>query len=106
MSNTLCIKVHSYQLAVLCELNELNASRLGIMEMEVDISLPSFPMTPCYTKQNICSLIHQNRNTKALIYFHPKYTPDVTGKDELYAYSLIRSALAGGDSILSVGKGN
>jgi hypothetical protein len=46
-----------------------------------------------------------NRNTKSLISFHPKYTPDVTGKDELYA-DLIRAALVGGDHILSVGKGN
>jgi hypothetical protein len=39
------------------------------------------------------------------MYFHPKYTLDAEkGRDELYA-DLLCVALAGGDRILSVGKG-
>jgi hypothetical protein len=45
-----------------------------------------------------------NRNTKAQIYFHPKYPLDKKGRDALYA-DLLHAALAGGDHILLWGKG-
>jgi hypothetical protein len=92
------------QLAVLHELSQLNAPRVGIMEMAVDISLPSLTIPSRYTNQDICSLITQHKFSKALIYFDPKYTLDETGRDELLS-DLIRAALAGGDRILSMGKG-
>jgi hypothetical protein len=47
MSDTPHDQVHERQLAVLHELNELlNVVHLGIMEMEVAICLPSFPLLP------------------------------------------------------------
>ena len=98
------VKIHQLQLAVLHEINELFQPRQGILEMEVDVRLPSMPTPACFTKQDICSLIHHNRLSKALIYFHPKYSLDKTGRDELYA-DLGRAALIGGDRLTLWGKG-
>jgi hypothetical protein len=102
MSDTPHVQVHQCQLAVLHELNELHTVCQGIMQMAVDICLPSFPFPPCFTKQDICSVINMNRNTKAVIYFHPKYAMDKKDRDELFA-DLLCATLAGGDHILSVG---
>ena len=97
-------QVHALQLAVLHEINELNRPRLGNIEMEVDLRLPSFSMPPCYVKQDICSLIHTHKSSKATIYFDPKYTLDDVGKKSLYV-DLRKAAINGGDSILLWGRG-
>jgi hypothetical protein len=99
------VSVHDLQQRVLHELNLLNAPRQGILEMEVDVRLPSMPIFPCFSKQDICSVIHHNRLSKALIYFSPKYTHDKKGRDELYA-DLGKAALLGGDRITLWGRGN
>jgi hypothetical protein len=87
------------------KLNLLNAPRQGILEMEVDVRLPSMPLFPCFSKQDICSVIHHNRLSKALIYFPPKYTYDKKGRDKLYA-DLGKAALLGGDRITLSGREN
>ena len=97
-------QVHALQLAVLHEINELNKPRFGIIEIEVDVRLPSFPMPPCYAKQDICSLIHTHKSSKALIYFHPKYTLDDAGKKALYV-DLRKAAIHGGDMVTLWGRG-
>jgi hypothetical protein len=61
------VQVYQLQLAVLHEINELFQPRQGILEMEVDVRLPSMPHPACFTKQDICSLIHHNRLSKALM---------------------------------------
>ncbi len=66
--------------------------------MEVDVHLASMPLVPSYAKQDICSVIHENRSSKALIYFSPKYTLDKNGRDALYA-DLSWAAHAGGDCL-------
>ena len=66
--------------------------------------LPSLSLTPSFTKQDICTVIHDNRISKALIYFRPKYTLDNNGRDALYA-DLHRAALAGGDRLTLWGRG-
>ena len=72
--------------------------------MEVDVHLASMPLVPSYAKQDICSVIHENRSSKALIYFSPKYTLDDDGRDALYA-DIHPSALAGGDRLTLWGRG-
>jgi hypothetical protein len=74
------VMVHQLQLAVLHEINLLNQPRQGILELEVDMPLPLMPLLPCFAKQDICSVIHNNRLSKALIYFLPKYTLDKNGR--------------------------
>jgi hypothetical protein len=59
--------VHQLQLDVLHEINLLNQPRQGILEMEVNVHLASMPITPCFSKLDICSVIHNNRLPKALI---------------------------------------
>ena len=76
------------------EINELNKPREGFLEMEVDVRLPFMPLTPSFAKQDICSVIYNNRLSKALLYFRPKYTLDNNGRDALYA-DLHPAALAG-----------
>jgi hypothetical protein len=109
LGNTMSVEppdsVQDLQTRVLHELNLLQAPRLGILEMEVDLQHPSMPLPPEYSKQDICSLIHQNRVSKTLIYFPPKYTHDKKGRSELYA-DLGKAALLGGDRISLWGKGN
>jgi hypothetical protein len=95
MINPSTVMVHQLQLDVLHEINEVNKPQQGFLEMEVDLRLPSLPLTPSFAKQDICSVIHNNRLSKALIYFHPKYTLDNNGRDTLYA-DLHWAALAGG----------
>jgi hypothetical protein len=97
-------QVHALQLAVLHEINELNNPRLGIMEMEVDVRSASFALAPSFFKQDICSLIHTHKSSKALIYFHPKYTLDDDGRKSLYV-DLRKAAIHGGDMISQWGKG-
>jgi hypothetical protein len=97
--------VQDLQTRVLHELNLLQTPRVGILEMEVDLQLPSMPLPPKYSKQDICSLIHHNRLSKALIYFPPKYTDDKKGRAELYA-DLGKTALLGGDCITLWETGN
>ncbi len=98
------VQVYQLQLAVLHEINELFQPRHGILEMEVDVRLPSMPHPACFTKQDICSLIHHNRLSKAPIYFCPKYLLDKTRQDELYA-DLGRAALVGGNCLTLWGRG-
>jgi hypothetical protein len=74
------------------------------MEMEVDIPLPFMSFQPFFVKQDICTIIHNNRILKALIYFSPKYTLDDKDREELYS-DLQKVALVGGDIILSWGHG-
>ena len=104
MSATPPVKVHRLQLAVLHKINQLLQPRQGILEMEVDVRLPSMPLPACFSKQDICSLVLHNKLSKALIYFLPKYTFDKKGRAELYA-DLGRAALVGGDRITLWGRG-
>jgi hypothetical protein len=104
MSEEPSVSVQDLQTRVLHELNLLQSPRLGIIEMEVDVGLPSLPLSPSFSKQDICSVIHQNRLSKALVYFSPKYTHDQTGRAELYA-DLRKAALQGGDRISLWGRG-
>jgi hypothetical protein len=90
MINTSTVTVHQLQLDVLHEINQLNQSRRGILEMEVDVHLASMPLTPSFAKQDICSVIHNNRLSKALmIYFHPKDTLDNSTGDMLFMWICI-----------------
>ena len=72
--------------------------------MEAGVRLASIPLPPSYAKQDICSIIHNNRTSKPLIYFSPKYTLDKNGRDALYA-DLHWAALAGGDRLTLWGRG-
>jgi hypothetical protein len=72
--------------------------------MEVDVHPTSMPLPPCFSKHNICSVVHHNRLLKALIYFSPKYTHDKKGQAELYAH-LGKAALLGGNCITLWGRG-
>jgi hypothetical protein len=106
MCDTPHAKVHDRQLSVLHEINQLSSPRKGIMEMEVDVRLPSMRSVPSmFMKQDICSVITSHKDLKVLIYFGPKYTLDKKGRGELLA-DLTRSALLGGDSLISFGKGS
>ena len=89
---------------MLHEINELNQVRQGIIEMVADVRIPSLFLPPCFVKQDICSAIHNNSLSKALIYFPPKYSIDNKGRDEIYA-DLRRAALVGGDCIMLWGRG-
>jgi hypothetical protein len=60
------IQIHQLQQAVLHGIKELNKPRQGIMEMEVDVSLPSMSFQPFFAKQDICTIIHNNRISKKL----------------------------------------
>jgi hypothetical protein len=48
--------VHELQCGVLHEINQLNEPRQGIIEMEVDICLPSISLPCCFAKQDIFAL--------------------------------------------------
>jgi hypothetical protein len=72
--------------------------------MEVDVCLPSISLPHSCYLQDICTVIHNHRASKVLIYFHPKYTLDEKGRLELYG-DLHKVALLGGDCIISWGKG-
>ena len=48
-----------------------------------------------YSKQDICSEIHNHNVSNVLIYFLPNYLHDQDGREELYA-DISRAALAGG----------
>jgi hypothetical protein len=99
-------QIHHRQRAVLHEINQLNLSRPGILQMEVDVRIPKFPLPPSFALHNICSLIESNKlTTQAHIYFHPKYTLDKKGRDELFS-DLLRASLKGGDRIVLRGTGN
>jgi hypothetical protein len=98
------VTVHQLQLDVLHEINLLNQPRRGIVEMDVDMRLPSLPSQPRYSKLDICCTIHNNRLPKALIYFSPKYTFDKIGRHTLYA-NLHRAALVGGYRLTLWGSG-
>jgi hypothetical protein len=82
----------------------MNLRRQATMEMEAYVTLPSMSFQPCYTQQDICSLIHSNRISQTLIYFSPEYSLDDKGKGELLA-DLQKAALAGGDVLSSWGRG-
>jgi hypothetical protein len=106
---TMCVTpsapVHDLQRGVLHEINQLNKPRQGIIEMEVDIRLPSISVSCCFAKQDICSAIYNNQLSAALTYFLPtSYTLDKKGRAELYA-DLRSAALVGGDFITLWGKG-
>jgi hypothetical protein len=73
------VKSHQLQLAVIHEIDELFQPPQGIIEMEVDVCVPSSPHPVSFVKQDIYFLIHHNRISKALIYFLPKYSLDKTG---------------------------
>jgi hypothetical protein len=89
MSVTPHAQVHQLQLGVLHVINQ------GIIEMEIDIHLLLMSFPSCFAKHDIFSVIlHNNRLSKALIYFLPKYTLDKQLRDELYA-DLRRAALVG-----------
>ena len=93
-------QIHHRQRAVLYEINQLNLSRPGNLQMEVDVRIPKFPLPPSFALQDICSLIESNKlTTHAHIYFHPKYTLDKKGRDELFS-DLLRASLIGGDRIV------
>jgi hypothetical protein len=104
MSIPLHAQVHQLQLAVLHEINQLNQHHPGVIEMEVDVHLPSISLPPCFFLQDMCTVIHNHRASKVLIYFLPKYTLDVKGRSGLYG-DLHKAALVGGDCITSWGKG-
>ena len=104
MINPSTFTVHQLQLDVLHKINELNKPRQRFLDMEVDVCLPLLLFTPSFVKQYICTVIHNNRLSKALIYFRPKYTLDNNGRDALYA-DLHRAALAGGDRLTLWGRG-
>jgi hypothetical protein len=74
--------------------------------MEVDVHLPSISLIHSFYLQDICTVIHNHRASKVLIYFHPKYTLDEKGRLELYG-DLHKGgeALLGGNHIISWGKG-
>jgi hypothetical protein len=92
------------QRTVLHEINQLNETRKGIIEMEVDVRVPKLTMPSHYYKQDICELVHTHRVSKVLIYFSPKYALNATGKKELYS-DLHNACIAGGDRIALWGKG-
>jgi hypothetical protein len=98
-------QIHQLQRAVLYEINQLNGPRLGVIEMEVDVRVPSMSLPSSFVKQDICRLIQQNKFTNAHIYFLPKYTLDQEGRDALYT-DLLRASLLGGDRVTLWGKGN
>ena len=98
-------QIHELQSAVLFEMNKLNLPRVGAIEMEVDVRIPSMPLPFRFVKQDICRLLDQNKYTNVHIYFQPKYALDKEGRDELYA-DLLRASLLGGDRIALWGRGN
>jgi hypothetical protein len=77
-------QVHRLQLAVLHEINELNKTHIGILEMVVDVPLPTLIMLPYFYTQDICSIIDTHKISKTRIYFLPKYALDPKGRAELY----------------------
>jgi hypothetical protein len=99
------VQVHQLQLAILHEINQLNNQcRQGIIEMEVNVHLPSISLPHCFSVQHICTVIHNNRASTVLIYFLPKYMLDAKGRSQLYG-NLHKAALLGGDHITLWGKG-
>ncbi len=99
-------QIHHRQRAVLYEINQLNLIRVGIIEMEVDVRIPSLKLPHSFVKQDVCSLVESNKlTTQAHIYFHPNYTLNKKGRDKLYS-DLQRSSLKGGDRIVMSGTGN
>jgi hypothetical protein len=98
--------VEKLQQAVLYELEQLNQPRPGIMDMDVDICLPNMTLPFCFAKQDLCTVIQNNRFSDARIYFSPtKYTPSDEGRKNLW-YDLQRSANDGGDVLSIWGKGS
>jgi hypothetical protein len=97
-------QIHQLQLAVLHEINQLNKRQQGIIEMEVDVHLPSMSLPQSFCLQDICTVIHNHRASKVLICFQPKYTLDEEGRLELYN-DLHKAAHLGSDCITSWGKG-
>jgi hypothetical protein len=104
MTNTSAVTVHELQLAVLHEIILLSLPRQGVIELMLDVRLASMPLSPCFFKQNICSAIHNNRLSKALVYFSPKYTYDKEGREALYC-DIQWAALIGGDRLTLWGRG-
>jgi hypothetical protein len=102
-SSTPCVE--KLQQAVLYELEQLNQPRPGIMDMEVDVCLPNTILPFCFAKQDMCTIIQNNRFSDARIYFSPtKYTPDEEGRKNLWN-DLQQSANDGGDVLSLWGKG-
>jgi hypothetical protein len=97
-------QVHRLQLAVLYEINELKKSCLGVIEMVVEVRLPTLVMLPYFYKQDICGIIDTHKISKTHIYFPPKYTFDPKGRAELFG-DIHKAALAGCDCITLWGKG-
>jgi hypothetical protein len=95
MSPPLHAQVHQLQLAVLHEISQLNQHHQRIIEMEVDVCLPSISLPRCVL-QDICTVIRTHRASKVLIYFLPEYMLDLKGRSELYG-NLHKAALLGGD---------
>jgi hypothetical protein len=98
--------VQKLQQAVLYVLQQLNKPRPGIMDMEVDICLPNTILPFYFAKQDLCTVIQNNKNLNACIYFPlAKYTLESQGRKNL-SNDLQRSANDGGD-VLSIwgGKG-
>ena len=98
------VTVHQLQLDVLHEINELSKPRQGFLEMEVEVRLPLLSLTPSFTNQDICTVIHDNSISKAHIYVCTKYTINNNGRDARYA-DQHRAALAGGDRLTLWGRG-
>jgi hypothetical protein len=54
------------------------------METKVELCVSNSFVAPGYFKQDLCTLIQNNKLLKALLYFPPKYTPDKKGRQDLY----------------------
>jgi hypothetical protein len=98
-------QVHRLQLAVLHEIDELNKTRLGVLEMVVEVvHLPTLIMLPYFYKQGICSIIDTHKISITHFYFLPKYALDPKGRAKLYG-DIHKAALVGGNHISLWGKG-
>jgi hypothetical protein len=98
--------VQKLQQAALFELQQLNKPRPGIMDMVVDVCLPSTILPFHFAKQDLCTVIQNNKNSNARIYFPPtKFTLDSQGRKNLWN-DLQRSANDGGDVLSIWGKGS
>jgi hypothetical protein len=54
------------------------------VETKVELCVSNSFVAPGYFKQDLCTLIQNNKLLKALLYFPPKYTPDKKGRQDLY----------------------
>ena len=104
ISNAPVKNVLQLQKAVLYEIDQLNLPRQPVMEMEVEVHLPNLLFPPGYFKQDLCTLIVNNKLGKGLLYFPPKYPADENGRQQLFD-DLRRAAQKGGDCLTLWGKG-